>query len=87
MLDLKNLIYIDTSGAEALRDLHRSCQRAGVRLLLCGCAHQPEEMLRRSGLTQTLGAEDWAPDLAQGLTRACAPPPKPQPSVTASPSQ
>ena len=87
VLDLKNLIYIDTSGAEALRDLHRSCQRASVRLLLCGCAHQPEEMLRRSGLTQTLGAEDWAPDLAQGLTRACAPPPKPQPSVTASPSQ
>lgn len=78
VLDLKNLIYIDTSGAEALHDLHRSCQRAGVRLLICGCAHQPEEMLSRSGLVRALPAQDWAPDLAQGLARACAAAPDPE---------
>lgn len=73
VLDLKNLIYIDSSGADALDDLHRACLKKGVRLVLCGAAHQPSEMLGRMGLRQRLPDTDWAADLAQGLARACAP--------------
>jgi SulP family sulfate permease len=71
VLDLKNLIYIDSSGADALDDLHIVCQKHGVRLLICGAAHQPAEMLVRNGLRQRLAEHDWAADLAEGLTRAC----------------
>ena len=71
VLDLKNLIYIDSSGADALDDLHIACQKRGVRLVLCGAAHQPAEMLTRNGLRHRIAPDDWAADLAEGLGRSC----------------
>lgn len=70
VLDLKNLIYIDSSGANALRDLTHSCQRQGIRLILCGLTHQPLDIARRSGLLALLPASDVCPDLASGLAAA-----------------
>ena len=72
VLDLKNLIYVDSSGADSLLALARTCQRRQIRLLLCGLSHQPLDMARRCGLLQLLPAEQLAEDLAQGLQRACA---------------
>lgn len=73
VLDLKNLIYIDSSGADTLMDLAQSCQRQGVRLIVCGLAHQPLDIARRSGLLQRVPARDVCPDLATGLAAASAP--------------
>jgi SulP family sulfate permease len=70
VLDLKNLIYIDSSGADTLRDLQRSCARLGVPLVLCGLMHQPQDMARRAGLLDALPPENIRPDLAAGLERA-----------------
>ncbi len=73
VLDLKNLIYVDSSGADTLMDLARSCQKHGVRLILCGLQHQPLDIARRSGLLAALPASDVCPDLAGGLAAATAP--------------
>ena len=73
VLDLKNLIYVDSSGADTLMDLAHSCQRRGVRLILCGLAHQPLDIARRSGLLELLPAQDICPDLATGLAAAITP--------------
>ena len=70
VVDLKNLIYIDTSGADALMSLVRSCRKKKVRLIVCGLAHQPLEMAQRCGLLQALPDTDLAPDLNQGLALA-----------------
>lgn len=70
VVDLKNLIYIDTSGADALMSLVRSCRKKKVRLIVCGLAHQPLEMAQRCGLLQALPGTDLAPDLNQGLALA-----------------
>jgi len=70
VLDLKNLIYIDTSGADALMALARSCRKKQVRLILCGVDHQPLEMLQRCGLWGQLPEHDLRPDLGQGLAAA-----------------
>jgi SulP family sulfate permease len=70
VLDLKNLIYIDTSGADSLMSLTRNCRKKQVRLVVCGLAHQPLEMLQRCGLLQQLPEQDLQPDLAQGLSAA-----------------
>ena len=70
VLDLKNLIYIDTSGADALMALARSCRKKQVRLIVSGLDHQPLEMLQRCGLVQQLPAQDLQPDLGQGLATA-----------------
>ncbi|MGI9150907.1 MAG: SulP family inorganic anion transporter [Limnohabitans sp.] len=70
VLDLKNLIYIDTSGADALMSLARSCRKKQVRLIVCGLAHQPLEMMQRCGLLAQLPEQDLRPDLALGLAAA-----------------
>ena len=70
VLDLKNVIYIDSSGADVLADLARACVRAQVRLILCGLAHQPLDIARRCGLTAQLGPEQIQPDLATAIAAA-----------------
>ena len=70
VLDLKNVIYIDSSGADTLSDLARACNKNGVRLLLCGLIHQPLDITRRCGLVDRVGAEYLFPDLASGMAAA-----------------
>ena len=70
VLDLKNLIYIDTSGADSLMSLARNCRKKQVRLVVCGLAHQPLEMLQRCGLLEQLPEHDLYPDLGQGMAAA-----------------
>ena len=71
VLDLKNLIYIDSSGADALMALVRACQKRQLRLILCGLSHQPLDLAERSGLLAMLPAQDRPDDLAAGLDLAC----------------
>jgi SulP family sulfate permease len=70
VLDLKNLIYVDSSGSDVLLALARACQKKNVRLVLCGLAHQPLDIAQRSGLLQLLSGADLAADLPQGLALA-----------------
>ena len=71
VLDLKNLIYVDSSGADALMNLIHTCRKKQVQLIVCGLMHQPLDIARRSGLLQHL--DGWLePDLASGLARAFA---------------
>ena len=67
VIDLKNVIYIDSSGADTLMALAGRCSGAGVRLLLCGLNHQPMDIARRCGLLDLLGAEAQHPDMALAL--------------------
>ncbi len=70
VLDLKNLIYVDSSGADALLALARSCKKKQVRLIVCGLAHQPLDMAQRCGLLHALPDTDLVPDLSRGLVLA-----------------
>lgn len=70
VLDLKNLIYVDSSGADALTILARACQRKGVRLIITGLDHQPRDIAQRTGLFELVGADNLAPELAAGIARA-----------------
>ena len=72
VLDLKNVIYVDSSGVDTLMDLARTCQKKGVRLIVCGLMHQPLDIARRSGLLDLLPGP-LEPDLARGLDTALAP--------------
>ena len=72
VLDLKNVIYIDSSGADALHDLARSCSKQGVRLLVCGLMHQPMDIAQRSGLLVLVGEDGLLANLAAGLAAAAA---------------
>jgi SulP family sulfate permease len=69
VLDLKNVIYIDSSGADALMSLIETCRKKEVRLIVCGLTHQPLDIARRSGIMAHLQAP-LQPDLSSGLALA-----------------
>jgi len=70
VLDLKNVIYIDVSGMDALLELEEVCKNRGIKLLICGLAHQPYEMAVRGGLLARLPSDCIYPDLQQGIAAA-----------------
>ncbi len=72
VLDLKNVLYMDTSGLEALEQLHASCTKAGVRMLVAGAIDQPASLIERSGFAVVLGAENRHPSLEAALIAASA---------------
>lgn len=67
LLDLKNVIYIDSSGADTLNDLARTCIKNGVRLVVCGLSHQPRDITQRCGFVTMVGTANIYPDLAAGM--------------------
>lgn len=67
LLDFGNVIYLDSSGVDALSDLRQTCVRTNTRLVLCGLGHQPLDILRRSGLLAQLAPADCHPDLPSAL--------------------
>ena len=69
VLDLKNLIYIDSSGIDALMALARICQKKQVRLIICGLNHQPLDIARRTGFL-ALAGQNVLPDYDSGLDAA-----------------
>jgi sulfate permease, SulP family len=72
VLDLKNVIYLDPTGADALSSLARKCRKEQVRLLICGLARQPLEMAQRDGLLDELKTADLYPNLTSGIAAATA---------------
>ncbi len=73
ILDFKNVIYMDSSGADTLHELMKTCQKAGVRLIVCGLAHQPLDIATRTGLLNQIAPENRLADLAAGLEAAWTP--------------
>ena len=72
VLDLKNIIYTDSSGVDALMELVRACHKNDVQLLVCGLMHQPLDIARRSGLLLQIAPDNLCPDLAAGLAASLA---------------
>jgi SulP family sulfate permease len=70
LLDLKNVIYIDVSGMDAILELEQVCKAKGITLIICGLAHQPYEMAIRGGLLERLPADCIYSDLQHGITTA-----------------
>ena len=54
LLDFKGVIYMDSSGADAIKNVYQDCQTHGVRLALRGLNQQPKDLLNRIGLLDAL---------------------------------
>ena len=70
LLDLKNVIYVDTSGMDTISELAHLCQVRNIRLIICGLGHQPYEMAERSGFLEKLPQDCLYPDLISGIEAA-----------------
>ena len=67
ILDLHQMINLDTTGLDSLRALHRRLCERGCRLLLVAPNEQPLSLLERSGFRDELGAGAIHPDLDAAL--------------------
>jgi SulP family sulfate permease len=70
VLGMHRLISIDTSGLDALQQLHRTLQRRGIGLVFAALNEQPRSLFSRSGFDAVLGDDAIAPDMATALARA-----------------
>jgi sulfate permease, SulP family len=70
ILDFSNVLYIDSSGADTLSDLLRSCRKNAVVVFLSGLNHQPRDILQRCGLLSTVPSSNLQPSLEAALELA-----------------
>lgn len=63
VLDLQRLVQLDSSGLEALRELHKALHARGVRLLLAEVNEQPLSLMQRAGFAEELGAAQFLPKI------------------------
>ena len=70
VLDMKNLIYIDSSGMEAIADLYKQCDSSGLVMIVCGLSHQPLETFKQSGLLARMSPECICEDIQAGISAA-----------------
>jgi SulP family sulfate permease len=67
ILDFKNLIYLDSSGTDSLKNLIKTCRKKHVKLVISGLLHQPLEMMHRAGLVELLHADHIYEDFAHAM--------------------
>jgi len=70
ILDLRELLNIDTSGIDWLQGLNKALSKKGASLLLCGLGAQPRSIVQRSGLMAQLGVRNVCEDIDAALLRA-----------------
>jgi sulfate permease, SulP family len=64
VLEMHRLISLDTSGLDALAQLHRDLKRRDVALVLANVNEQPLSLMRRSGFAAVLGEDAIVPTAA-----------------------
>jgi sulfate permease, SulP family len=70
VLDLKNVIYVDSSGMDTILELTHLCKVRNIRLIICGLDHQPLEIAQRSRFLEQLPPKCLYPDIASGIAAA-----------------
>jgi len=69
VLDMHQLIAMDTSGIDALQQLHRTLDRQGMAMVCADVNQQPLSLMRRSGFEALVGAQHIAPSVDEALVR------------------
>ncbi len=67
VLDMQRLVLMDTSGLDALEQMHRTLLRQGIALVLANVNEQPLSLMRRSGFEAVLGADQIVPTVSAAL--------------------
>ncbi len=72
VLEMHRLVLLDTSGLDALEQLHRTLKKRGVALVLAHVNEQPMSLIRRAGFDAVLGADNIVPTVAAAFASEAA---------------
>jgi SulP family sulfate permease len=64
VLEMHRMISLDTSGLDALQQLHKTLQRQQIALVLANVNDQPLSLIRRSGFEAEVGPDNIVPTVA-----------------------
>ncbi len=70
ILEMHQLINIDTSGIDALKALNKSLKRLNSTLIVCAANAQPASLMARSGFIDEIGEENCLNDLPGAFLQA-----------------
>jgi len=70
ILEMHQLINIDTSGIDALKALNKSLKKLGSTLIVCAANAQPASLMARSGFIDEIGEENCLDDLSSAFLQA-----------------
>jgi sulfate permease, SulP family len=73
ILEMHQVINIDTTGMDALANLHTLMQKRGGLMLIAGVNEQPLSLMRRSGFVKILGEDNLRSSLEDALYIVGAP--------------
>ena len=67
---MRNTIYLDAGGINALEQCKAACDRKGITIVLSGIHTQPYILLEKTGLADKLGRENIFDNITDALNRA-----------------
>ncbi len=59
ILNMKTVGVMDLTGAETVQSIYEQLKRNGIRLILSDLAHQPFELLKRTGAIEKIGRQNF----------------------------
>ena len=70
ILDFEAVGQVDVTGAEALRSVHDTLDGLGIRLIVARAKSSVRGVLRRNGVADVLGEDNFAPTVELALEAA-----------------
>ena len=70
ILRMRNLIYVDAGGLQALKQCKAACDRKGISIIISGIHTQPYVLMEKTGEADCIGRENIFDNIAGALNRA-----------------
>lgn len=70
VLDLRELLNMDASGVDTLKNVNKALQKKNCRLFISGARGQPLSLIERSGLYQDMGSDSFYETVPLALDHA-----------------
>ena len=70
VIRMRNTIYLDAGGVQALEQCKAACDRRGVKIVISGIHMQPYILFEKTGMAEKIGRENIFDDIESAMNRA-----------------
>lgn len=70
VIRMRNTIYLDAGGVQALEQCKAACDRRGVKIVISGIHTQPYILFEKTGMAEKIGRENIFDDIESAMNRA-----------------
>ena len=70
ILRASNMPILDCTAVKNIENLFKECKRYGIKLIISHINKQPLEIMKRNGLYDIIGEENFCPNIDMAISRA-----------------